>query len=236
MDGSTSSFLSDSPYLSSFDREELGGILYVEDFDIQPESKALPPEPAVEEVPPAYTEVDLALAREAGRREGQAVALADARLVQDQIAAAATQALADAIAASRGAAQKLVLEAAEESARMALALLQAALPRAMALHASCEVQAMLEALLPGMSCEPELRVRTHPDLADHVRDTLGGMLPAEGCLLSVVADPLLGPGDVQVAWQDGQARRDCASVWNDIRAALAPLALPGIEEVCRGRA
>jgi len=236
MDGSTSSFLSDSPYLSSFDREELGGILYIEDFDAAPESTAPPPEPVVHEVPPAYTEVDLALAREAGRREGQEAALADARLVQDQIAAAATQALADAIAASRGAMQKLVEQTAQDWARTALALLQAAVPRAMAQHAAGEVQGMLEALLPGLSCEPELRVRTHPDLADHVRQTLGGMLPAEGCFVSVVADPQMAPGDAQVAWQDGQARRDCAAVWNDIRAALAPLALPGLEEICRGRA
>jgi hypothetical protein len=114
-------------------------------------------------------------------------------------------------------------------------MLLAALPATMARHGACELEAVLRAILPGLRCAPELRARAHPSMADHVRDTLMAQLPPEMNQVSVAADTTLAPGDVLVAWTDGRAIRDGAAIWTTIRTALAPLDLPPIEEICRGR-
>jgi hypothetical protein len=101
-------------------------------------------------------------------------------------------------------------------------------------HAAAEVGAMIEALSPGLACEPELRVRAHPDLADLAREALIGQLPGDGCVLSVCADPALAPGDICIAWQDGRATRDCGAIWARIAEALAPLQLPLLEDIDLG--
>jgi flagellar biosynthesis/type III secretory pathway protein FliH len=105
----------------------------------------------------------------------------------------------------------------------------------MARHAQTELDAVLAALLPGLRSEPELRVRAHPDCADHVRESLIGMLDGESGVLSVSADPALAPGDVQINWTDGGTRRDCTEIYAEIRDALVPLGLPALEEICCGK-
>ena len=141
------------------------------------------------------------------------------------------RALADGLTASRACLDNVADRHATEVTRTILAILQAAVPVTMRNHASGELQGMFEALSRGLACEPELRVRAHPDLADFVRETLIRLLPDERCILSVCADAALGPGDVIVAWQDGHARRDCAQIWAAISAALAPLGLPKLKDI-----
>jgi len=239
MDGSTSNFLFDLlPETAPRQTHGLGrmdGILYVEDFDTPPPPLRDAEPPAQPPSAPVFTAADMETMREAGRREGMDAALADTRLVQAQLQAAATQALADAISASRGTLERVVAHQSDEIARLLLGILQAAIPSVMASHARAEIGSVIAALLPGLRCEPELRVRTHPDLADFVRETLIGMLAEDGSVLSVAADPSLNPGDIMVFWEDGQARRSTASIYADIVKALAPLGLPALEEICGGR-
>ena len=115
-----------------------------------------------------------------------------------------------------------------------LAVLTAALPSLMAKHAGFEVDALLRAMMPGLSYEAELRVHSHPGLADTIRETLIDCLPADGATFSVVADAHLAMGDILISWQDGSAKRDCHVIWNEIRSALSLLGLPSLEEICRG--
>jgi flagellar biosynthesis/type III secretory pathway protein FliH len=235
MDGSGSSFLFDMPHLSGPARAVAAGILYIEDFDAEPIEQIDPAsvEPPLPE-PPALTPDDLEAAREAGRAEGMQSALSDAALIQSQVFAACMQSLADAIGGAHTMLERLAREQAEDGARTMLAILQAAVPATLARHGMRETNAMVQALLPGLICEPELRVRTHPDFADVVRETLIGLLDREDTVLSVSADATLAAGDVRIAWLDGHAQRDTGAIWNDIRAALAPLGLPAIEEICCG--
>jgi flagellar assembly protein FliH len=239
MDGS--SFLFDLPVSSSigevFGLGDGEGILYVEDFDAPPAPRAVEsaPAPAPEPLEPVFSKADVVAAHAAGRQEGMEAALADARLLQAQMQAAATQALADALAAGRGALERVVALQAENAARTVLAILKAAVPETMARHALTELDAVFTALLPGLRSEPELRVRAHPDCADHVRESLIGMLEGEGGVISVSADAALAPGDVQINWADGGARRDCTEIYADIRDALSPLGLPALEEICCGK-
>jgi len=167
------------------------GILYFEDFDAPPPEEA--PELAETPVPkpPEYTAADVDCAYEAGRKDGLQAALSDARLVQDQLRAAATQALADALAANRRALEQLALHQANETAQLFLAIIAAAIPYMMTGYGQEEVQAVVAALLPGMRCEAELRVRTHPNSADMVRETLAEHLMAEGTVISVMSDTAL---------------------------------------------
>jgi hypothetical protein len=238
MDGSTSTFLRDTPPASPLDHVfGLGrsdGILYIEDFDAPPPGAEAPlpePPPSTE---PVFTAADVAAAHEAGRQRGLQAALSDAQLLQAQLQAAATQALADSITATRGLLEKLATQQAENTARTLFAILKAAIPHTMACHAKQELRAVIDSLAPGLRSEPELRVRAHPDLADFVRETLADILAAEGGVLSVSADSTLAPGDIQLGWADGSAKRDCTAIYTEIANALAPLGLPTLEDICHG--
>jgi hypothetical protein len=241
MDGSTSHFLRDLPAASTigdvFGLGRSDGILYVEDFDAPasgPEPEDIP-QPPPEPAPAVFSAEDVAAAHEAGRREGVQSALGDARLLQEQLQTAALQSLADALANARDALERVATRQAEGCARTTLALLCAAVPATMARHAPAELDAVIAALRPGLACEPELRVRTHPDLTDHVRDTLIEALAGENVVLSVAPDAALAPGDIGIAWCDGSARRDGAAIYREIRQALAPLGLPAPEEILNGK-
>jgi flagellar assembly protein FliH len=238
MDGS--GFLFELPLSAAlgdvFRLGESDGILYVEDFDAPAPRDVEPvPEAAPQPPEPVFTKADVLAAHAAGRQEGLQASIDDAHLVQAQLQAAATQALADALSAGRTALARIAAQQAESAACAVLAIIKAAVPAIMARHAHAELQAVVAALLPGLRCEPELRVRAHPDLADHVRDSLIKLLDGEGGVLSVSADPALAPGDIQISWADGSARRDCADIYADIINALAPLRLPALEEICCGK-
>ena len=232
MDGSNSAFLYDAQFSSSREDDYAGGILYVEDFGGDPctrESAISADEPAAA---PSVTQVDLEFARAEGRAEGLRCALADAAHTRAQLETAALQSLADSLGSARVAIERVAADHAGACVRALLAMMSAAVPAAMARYAEVEMQAMLDVLLPGLACEPELRVRTHPDLANIVREHLGERLPTEGIILSVVADTRCGLGDVEVSWQHGRARRDCNAIWQAIRSAMTPMSLPTIEELC----
>ena len=233
MDGSNAAFLLHPPLMTpAGGAPPPRGILYVEDFDADPAGL-----PAADDVPPAAATLsgdELEAAQELGRQRGLEAALADARLIQAQLQVAATQALADRLATAQALLAQIVERHAADISQTILAILQAAVPATMRLHARDELHAVAAALAPGLAHEPELRVRAHPDLADFVRETVMSLLPASRLAVSVCADPSLGAGDVLLAWQDGHARRDCARIWRDITAALAPLNLPNLEEIDHG--
>ena len=233
MDGSNAAFLLDTPLFSAPSGGSACGILYVEDFNDKPPEQRT--EPVSSPETPSFSAEELSMAREAGRQEGLAAALADAQLIQAQLQSATTQALVDGLAAARAAYDEIVRDSAEQVSQTLLCVLQAALPTVMGRHGQAELAALIAALAPGLAREPELRVRAHPDHAEFVRESLIGALQTMGCVLSVCADPDLPPGDVLIAWQDGQARRDCKAVWNAVAAALAPLGLPTLEEICHAR-
>ena len=235
MDGSNAGLLFDAPLGSRRGPPMSAGILYVEDFDAEP--AACEPAVAAERAPePAqvFTAAELEAAREAGRQEGYQASLADATLLQAQLQSAALQSLADGIAAARASLHGVADAHAADLARTLLATLRAAVPATMRAHAATEIGALVQALAPGLRAEPELRVRTHPDHADMLREALVALTAEESCVLSVTTDAGVAPGDVKIAWQDGYARRDTAAIWTQVQAALAPLNLPTLKELCHG--
>ncbi len=234
MDGSNAAILFDTLPGSRRGAPMTAGILYIEDFDAEPdvfETAAAEPTPAPD---PVFTAAELEAAREAGRQEGFQASLADATLLQAQLQSAALQSLADGIAAARTSLDSVADAHAADLARTLLGVLRAAVPATMRVHAAAEVGAVLQALAPGLRAEPELRVRTHPDHADTLREALVALTAEDSCVLSVTTDANLAPGDVKIAWQDGYARRDTAAIWTQVQAALAPLNLPTLKELCHG--
>lgn len=234
MDGSYAAFAFDRPLASRPVRAQAAGILYIEDFDAAAPAPS-PAEPAPAPPSPVFSAEELAAAHEAGRAEGAAAALDEAALVQGQLQLAATQALADELAAARATLRAVAEAQASEVAQTVLAMLAAAIPATMRACAGTELQAMLQALAPGLLREPELRVRAHPTQADRARETLIALLPEDTCVLSVRPDATLAEGDLRIAWQDGRAQRDCAALYAAITAALAPLGVPHHEETQCGR-
>lgn len=232
MDGSNAAFLFETPSLSTRSKPASDGILYIEDFDAGPfsDGDAVAAEPA----PVSYTAEELAAAYTAGHEAGVIAATSDTRLAQSQLQLAAIQSLDDNLVMARGMLSDIASLAAEALSQTVLAVLQAAVPAAMRYCAHDELRTMIAGLTPGLRLEPELRVRVHRGQADYVRETLITALPIDTCVLSVCADETLQEGDVRVAWRDGRADRDCGAIWAEIVAALSPLKLPILEEICHG--
>ena len=234
MDGTAATFLLSSPFLSSVGDCDTGGILYVEDFDSPTSCEVTEDiiQSAAELSNSPITPADLEAARDAGRVEGMRGALTDAHLLQTQLHGAATLSLADALRTQRKTLEHLASRHAIEGVKAMIAILQAAIPSTMARHAACEVETIARSLLPALAYEPELQVRVNPNLVETLRETIAECVSADVIAFSVASDSMLGAGDVQIAWRDGQAQRCCASTWNEIRATLVPLGLPSLEDVC----
>ena len=235
MDGSNAAFLFDEPLLSQRSSSVRNGILYIEDFDdlLTPvlAGAAEGPAPPV----PMITEADLRAAHAMGREAGLQAALAEEHLLQSQLRVAALQSVADELSKAEAGLVALARGQAEQTARLLIGILHAALPATMRVHGLSEIEEVVRALLPGLRCEPELRVRAHPAMADLIRESLVARLPDEGCVLSVHADAALGAGDVRVAWKDGHAVRDCGAIWAEICVALAPLDLLLLKDIDFGK-
>jgi hypothetical protein len=209
------------------------GILFVEDFDQKPVD---PPDETAEPeiIAPVFTEADMDAAREAGRQAGLLEARTEHHAVQSQLCAAAMAAIGDALAATRGDAEAVAQSVAEDAASAMLALLQAALPAAADALAGSEVVALLAVLLPALRREPDVEVRLHPDALPGVADELNGIFANYAGRLTLTADGTLAPADAKIVWQGGEAVRDTAKLWNDIRTALLPYALPSVATILKG--
>jgi flagellar biosynthesis/type III secretory pathway protein FliH len=209
------------------------GILFVEDFDQTPaETPDTVAEPEI--IAPVFSEADIEAAREAGRQAGLTEARTEHHAVQAQLCAAAMAAIGDALAATRGDAEAVALRVAEDLAAAMLALLQAALPAASEALAGREVEALLAALLPALRREPDVELRLHPATLSGIADDLNSLFPNYGGRLKLTGDAALALADAKIVWHDGEARRDTAKLWDDVRAALQPYALPSLATILKG--
>jgi flagellar biosynthesis/type III secretory pathway protein FliH len=208
-------------------------ILFVDDFDQKPEeAPEADAEPDI--IAPVFTEADIDAAREAGRQAGLIEGRTEHHAVQAELCAAAMAAIGDALAATRGDAAAVAQRVAEDAAAAMLALLQAALPAAAETLAGSEVAALLAVLLPALRREPDVEVRLHPATLAGIKDDLNGLCPNYGGQLKLTADAVLAPADARIIWHDGEAVRDTGKLWDDLRAALAPYALPSVAAILKG--
>lgn len=181
-------------------------------------SSAPPPPPG-----PDPVEAMLEEARLSGLEEGRAAGLAEAMRSRDARIAEAASAAAAALVAGRGAAAGMAAEAATRLSRVALAVLDAALPGLAAAHGAALAAEFARRLAPMLDASPEARILVAPGLAEDVRAMLG----AAG--VAVAEDAALAPGDARAEWRAGGAALDLAARRREIRRVLQAAGL-GDEE------
>lgn len=179
---------------------------------------AAPPPPG-----PDPIEALLEEARLAGREEGRAAGLAEAMRSREAQAAEAASVAAAALADGRGAAAELAAEAAGRLARVALAVLDAALPGLAAAHGAALAAEFARRLAPMLDASPEARIVVAPGIAEEVRALLGA------ARVTVAEDAALAPGDARAEWRAGGAVLDLAARRREIRRVLQAAGL-GEEE------
>ena len=210
-----------------------GLVLFDEEFDPASAPSAAGPDV----VAPTFTAGDLAEARETARREGRDLGLAEAAAAQEAALDAAATSVATRIAAVREEQRRHTEAAAATVAGLLLDTLAALFPALCARHGATEAEAVLRAVLPGLAGAPALTLRANPTLLGRLGAELARLDPDLAARTTLVASELAAPGDVALAWQHGQARRDARALWHAVEAALAPAGFlgPAPEENEHGR-
>ncbi len=215
-----------------------GLVLFDEEFD----SAAAPPGPGPDVIAPspvsrAFTAGELAEARETAWREGRALGLAEAAAVQEAALDAAAVSVAAQIATVREEQRRASEAAAAAVAGLLLETLAALFPALCARHGAAESEAVLRAVLPGLAGVPALTLRANPSLLGRLGAELTRLDPDLAARTTLVASELAAPGDIALAWQNGQANREARALWNAVEAALAPAGFlaPAAEENAHGR-
>jgi flagellar biosynthesis/type III secretory pathway protein FliH len=228
MDGLAPAFLLDAPAPL---RRGAPGILYVEDFDAPAprEKRAVP-----DIITPSFTHAELEAAREEGFKAGLATAQGEHHALQSELRTAALIAIGEALATARADAALVAQHMAGELSATMLALLTAALPAAAATLASTEIAALLACVLPPLQREPSLVVRVHPDVQAETAAALAKIWPDHAARVTIIPDAAFAPSDVIVTWQEGEARRVTKTLWNELRTALTPCALPDLDTILEG--
>lgn len=192
------------------------GILYAEDFGLEPEP---PPDPEPEPPSPlTAADVDAACSIAVAAAEAAWADCATARRT------AALEALAAGFATARRDADAQAEALADGLARTTLALVAGALPHLCRTHGDAEVSALLHQLLPALAARTRVVVRVHAALAALLEDDLARL--GDGLTDQVELRPVnLAPGDVRLSWEGGTLHRDSAALCAAMTDGLARLGL-----------
>ncbi|MCA3275078.1 MAG: hypothetical protein ING26_06100 [Roseomonas sp.] len=123
------------------------------------------------------------------------------------------------LAASQAASAEIAAEASRGIARVALAMLDAALPGLAAQQSAALVADFAERLRPALAFLPEAHVHIAPSLVEDVRALIGDLA------VTLVPDAALPPGDARAFWQGGSAEFDLAKRRAAIAEALSAAGL-----------
>ena len=192
---------------------------FSEDFD-RPAAPVNAPEP--DTAPALFTAEEMAASRAVAWAEGHEAASRetaqdDARQLGQSLAA-----VAEALSSTRAEYLAQAESAAEELARLLSGALAAALPALCAQHGAAEIQAVAAEILPPLIHESHVRVQVAPHRVDALQQQIAALDPELVRIISVMAAPQLGPSDIAIRWQHGEAIRDAGQIWNNIRNILAP--------------
>ena len=194
-------------------------VLFADDFDLAPEPAA------PEAIEPVFSAAEIAEAREAGRRDGHASALTEAAASEAATVRQAIQTIAAEFASLRETTTAQAGEAADAIARLLLDSLAAVLPALCARHGEAEMQALVRAVLPALSQEPEITVRVGAESIDALSSEIARIDPDLASRVRVVPCGTLPTGDVRITWRNGMASRDAGALWQQVAAILIPAAL-----------
>ena len=171
------------------------------------EAARMPPPPPEPDPMEETLRAVAASAREDGFAAGRASMTQEAA----QRAAESLAQIAKNLAASQQASAEIAAEASNGVARVALAMLDAALPGLAAQQSAALVADFAERLRPALAFLPEAHLHVAPSLIEVVRTLVGDLA------VTLVPDAALAPGDARAIWQGGGAEFDIAAR----RAAMA---------------
>ena len=185
----------------------------------------------VEPLPPAFSEEDVARAREEGRTEGRSEALAEAAQSQEQRVAAAIETVSGALATLFEAQRNASSEAARQAIDVAVGITRKVVPELARRNAIGEVEHVVETALDAFHETPPLTIRVCPDLHADVSERLATSVATgiETDRLDIVADARIATTDCIVEWRGGGMERRCEDVWKEIDAIIEETLKPAGE-------
>ncbi|MFN8983140.1 MAG: hypothetical protein ACK5X9_11530 [Alphaproteobacteria bacterium] len=189
-------------------RRDFAPTSLIEALDAAREEAARMPPPPPE---PDPMEETLRAVAAAAREDGFAAGRASMTQEVANRAAESLAHIAQSLAASQQVAADVAMEASRGVARVALAMLDAALPGLAARQSATLVADFAERLRPALAFLPEAHLHVAPNLMEEVRALVGDLA------VTLVPDATLHPGDARATWQGGGAEFDLAAR----RAALA---------------
>ncbi len=181
------------------------------------------PEPEV--IEPLFSAAEVAAAREAARRDGHAAGLQEAASSDATAVRQALEAIASQFKDERDAAAMRADQSAEAIAGLLLDSLAATFPVLCARHGEAEVRAIARAVLPALTLEPMIAVRVNPRTAPALAQEIARLDPDIAAHVETIECDAMPPGDVRIAWHNGAAMRDAASLWERVASVLVPAGL-----------
>jgi hypothetical protein len=193
--------------------------LFGEDFDL-PDTV---PDPEV--IEPVFSASEVADARAAAWREGNAAGLDEATKSDAAATHRAVAAIAARVAAECEAATARAEQAAEAIAGLLLDSLAATFPALCARYGDAEVRAVMRAVLPALTREQAITVRANPITAAAVAQEFARLDPDLAAHVRTIECDAMPPGDVHITWHNGGATRDAAGLWQQVAEVLVPAGL-----------
>jgi hemolysin-activating ACP:hemolysin acyltransferase len=114
---------------------------------------------------------------------------------------------------------------AEAIAQLLLGGLAAVFPAMCAQYGDAEVRSIVRIVLPALTQEQVITVRTHPRTAKALAWEIARLDPELAAHVETVECDAMSPGDVRIAWRAGSATRDTAALWEQVAAVLMPAGL-----------
>jgi hypothetical protein len=111
---------------------------------------------------------------------------------------------------------------AEALAHLLLESLTTTFPAACASLGDREIREVIGTILPALHQEPRIIVRVPLSAATMVTGEIERLDPEIMSRVRIIAMETMSPGDVHIAWANGSAVRDTASLWERVAAILIP--------------
>lgn len=209
-------------------RQALFGVLYAEDFDASDNAVAQASIPSLEpeHIEPLFTLAELEVAKAEARLAGQAATAQSLAGARNQL----LQSLACAITIARDDGRAAAEAIAEGSARCMLSALNACLPALCERHGPGELQILIRNILPGLSHEPRITVRLHPDAVPLLQAEIATLDAELAERVHMLPTETVLPGDLRITWGDGLLVRDAGRAQAAIHAALTEMGLLPTED------
>ena len=176
-------------------------------------------------IEPVFSAAEVANAREAAWREGNAAGLREAAASEAAATRRAIESVAAQFAEVHDAAAAHAEQSADAIARLLLDSLAAAFPVLCACYGEAEVQAIARSVLPALTQEQVVTVRTNPLTARSLLREIGRLDPDFAARVQIIECDAMTPGDVKISWRNGAVVRDATALWEQVAAVLAPAGL-----------